>query len=183
MKLHQWLCGVALAVMVVPVQAQDANVEGRVVKLEKEMKAVQRKVFPDAAGKFFEPEITPDAQAAKAANTPSTTAVTDLIARVDALETQLATLTGQVEQQGAKMRTVEAQLKSMDAQIAALKAADPVEPEPAGTNGTAAAKPATPVAIAAKPAVKPAVVPAKPSASRHRRNFSHCKARNRRWFC
>jgi TolA-binding protein len=172
MKLHHWLWGAALSVMIVPVaaiapaQAQDANVEGRVVKLEKEMKAVQRKVFPDGAGKFFEPEITPD-EAAKTGGSSSTTAVTDLIARVDAMETQLATLTGQVEQQGAKMRGLEAQLKALDTQVKALKASD----GEATPSGTAAATPAVskPLAVAPKPAAatpKPATAVAKPSASR-----------------
>jgi TolA-binding protein len=169
MKLHQWLCGAALAVMVVPAQAQDANVEGRVVKLEKEMKAVQRKVFPDAAGKFFEPEITPEEQAAKASNTPSTTAVTDLIARVDALETQLATLTGQVEQQGTKMRSFETQLKSLDAQIKELKANGDSEATPAASSAAVSAPKPVPVAMASKPSTpvaKPVGTTAKASPAR-----------------
>jgi TolA-binding protein len=167
MRLHHWLYGVALAVIVVPVQAQDANVEGRVGKLEKEMKAVQRKVFPEGAGKYFEPEIKPD-EATKAGGSSSTTAVADLIARVDAMETQLATLTGQVEQQGTKMRGLEAQLKSLDAQVKALRSADPAVDSP-----SSGATPVTPMAskpttIAPKPAAttpKPSTA-AKPSASR-----------------
>ena len=43
-----------------PAQAQ-ADLGGRVDKLEKEMKAVQRKVFPGGDNRFFEPEITPAA--------------------------------------------------------------------------------------------------------------------------
>jgi TolA-binding protein len=170
MKLHHWLYGAALAVIVVPAQAQDANVEGRVGKLEKEMKAVQRKVFPEGAGKFFEPEIKPD-EATKTGGASSTTAVADLIARVDAMETQLATLTGQVEQQGTKMRGLEAQLKSLDAQVKALRAADgAVDTPPSGTNGTVPVTPmaSKPVAVAAKPAAtspKPSTA-AKPSATR-----------------
>jgi TolA-binding protein len=165
MKLHHWLCSVAVLVMAIPAQAQDTNVEGRVGKLEKEMKAVQRKVFPEGAGKYFEPEIKPD-EAPKAGGASSTTAVTDLIARVDALESQLATLTGQVEQQGVKMRGLEAQLKALDNQVKALKANDSgSDVAPSGTNGTAAAAPVSkPVAVAPKPAAttpKPVVTPPK----------------------
>jgi TolA-binding protein len=161
MRLHHWLCGAALAVMVVPVSAQDSNVEGRVGKLEKEMKAVQRKVFPDGASKFFEPEIKPDEVQKGDAATSSTSAVTDLIARVDALETQLATLTGQVEQQGTKMRSLESQLKSLDAQMKALK----TEEVPVGTNGAAVEKPII-APVVAKPAttvIKPATAGTKPA--------------------
>ena len=95
MKLRLTLFGTAALFVVMPVSAQDANVEGRVVKLEKEMRAVQREVFPNGAGKFFEPEIKP-ADGKTTTTTSSSTAVADLLARVDALETQLATLTGQV---------------------------------------------------------------------------------------
>ncbi len=170
MKLHQWLCGAALAVMVVPVQAQDANVDGRVTKLEKEMRAVQRKVFPEGAGKFFEPEIKADEVKKDPNAAPSTSAVTDLIARVDALETQLATLTGQVEQQGSKMRTLEAQLKALDTQVKSLKATDTAVPDDAEATTApkvavtpTAAKPAPPKVTT--PVAKP-VATAKPSAAR-----------------
>ncbi|MFZ1366174.1 tetratricopeptide repeat protein [Sphingorhabdus sp.] len=164
----------AMSVMVIstPANAQDANVEGRVVKLEKEMKAVQRKVFPDGAGKFFEPEIKPD-EAAKTATTPSPSAVSDLIARVDSLESQLAGLTGQVEQQGNSAKAMETRLKALEAQAKTLTAAPvavaveaqatPVEKTPVAV----VAKPATPAAKPAATTTKPAATTAaKPSASR-----------------
>jgi TolA-binding protein len=165
MKLHHWLLGAACAGLTIPISAQETNVEGRVVKLEKEMKAVQRKVFPDGAGKVFEPEIKPDGTPNTAGTTPSTSAVTDLIARVDALESQLATLTGQVEQQGAKMRGLEAQIKALDTQLKSMKAE-----EASMTQASAPAPVAKPVATppaAIKPTVatKPATA-SKPSASR-----------------
>ena len=47
-----------------PLAAQQSMpVEKRVDKLEKEMKAVQRKVFPGGAQTYFEPEIKPQAAA------------------------------------------------------------------------------------------------------------------------
>jgi TolA-binding protein len=164
MKFGYFLGAAAIA-MAIPAQAQDANVEGRVTKLEKEMKAVQRKVFPDGAGKFLEPEIQPSGAKPATTGAPSGSAVSDLIARVDALEAQLATLTGQVETQGAGMKAMEERLKSLESQVKSLSAGPvtvssaPSEPKPAAT-----AKPATP----AKPSTtaKPATTAPKPTAAR-----------------
>lgn len=141
MKLGYFVTAAVVAAAVPAAQAQDVNVEGRVTKLEKEMKAVQRKVFPDGAGKFFEPEIQADAAKPATSGTPSGSAVTDLIARVDAIETQLATLTGQVETQAAA-------LKVMDARIKALESLKAAEAAPTATAST-------------EPAVKLAAAPAK----------------------
>jgi TolA-binding protein len=88
-----------------------------------------------------------------------------LIARVDALEAQLATLTGQVETQGAGMKAMEERLKSLEGQVKSLNAAPvavssaPSEPKPAATP-----KPVTPTKPATAPA-KPATA-AKPTAAR-----------------
>ncbi|MCB2014870.1 MAG: hypothetical protein R3E11_03895 [Sphingobium sp.] len=98
---------------------KEATVEDRVYRLEKEMKAVQRKVFPGGAP--IEPDLT--APAATQAVPPSSTPVTDLISRVTALEGQLATLTGQVEQNSYKLRQLEKKLDQMAA------AAEPVVTE------------------------------------------------------
>ncbi len=89
-----------------PVAAQNGNVDKRVDRLEQEMRAVQRKVFPGGSSRFFEPEIKPDATTTV---TPSTTtsAVSDLIARVDTLERSLASLTGQVEQNDFRIKQIE----------------------------------------------------------------------------
>jgi TolA-binding protein len=159
MKLRLALLGATALLLSAPTLAQDANVTGRVTKLEKEMAAVQRKVFPDGSGKFFEPDIKP-ADPAKPSVSPSGSAVSDLIARVDALEAQLATLTGQVEQQGNAQRSMETRLKAVEAQLKA-QVSEPVV--------AASATPTPRVATTtAKPASKPVVtVPtAKPSASR-----------------
>jgi TolA-binding protein len=146
--------GVAFALST-PAIAQDANIDGRVGKLEKEMRAVQRQVFPNGAGKFIEPDI--QSPNAPKSTTSSSTATADLLARVDALETQLATLTGQVEQHGNSMRGMEGRLKSLEAQLKAQAAAPP----PALP---AAAAASTPVAAKPKPAITPPA--AKPTAAR-----------------
>ncbi len=89
-----------------PAAAQNNNVDKRVDRLEQEMRAVQRKVFPGGSSRFFEPEIRPDADTPTTPST-TTTAVSDLIARVDTLERSLANLTGQVEQNDFRIRQIE----------------------------------------------------------------------------
>ena len=85
-----------LSASAVPAVAQQSlPVEKRVDKLEKEMKAVQRKVFPGGAQQFFEPEIKPQVAPAVPAGTPVDTPVTDLTRRVDALGSFLDTEDGQ----------------------------------------------------------------------------------------
>lgn len=141
------LVGAALALSA-PAIAQDANIDGRVGKLEKEMRAVQRQVFPNGAGKFVEPDI--QSPTAPSATNSSTTATVDLTARVDALEAQLATLTGQVELQGNNLRGLENRLKSLETQLATQPAL-PIE---------TVVPTATPPAAA--PKTKAGVVPTKP---------------------
>ncbi|MEG3087666.1 tetratricopeptide repeat protein [Sphingomonas sp. PB4P5] len=106
-----------------PLAAQ-SGVEVRVDRLEGQMRAVQRKVFPSAGGKLVQPEIT-GTDAVSDIGSPSDSAVTDLTARVDALESQLRTITGQVEQNQFKLRQVEegfaAYKRSTDARLKALE--------------------------------------------------------------
>jgi len=135
-----------------PVFAQDANIDGRVGKLEKEMRAVQRQVFPNGAGKFVEPEIP--SQTAPAPTTSSTSATADLTARVDALEAQLATLTGQVELQGNGMRGLEGRLKAIETQMAAQAApTEAVMPAAAPAAAAVALPKPKPVVATGKPAL------------------------------
>jgi len=115
MKFLPALLASAVVMTAMPSQAQDANIDGRVKKLEKEMRAVQRKVFPGGSERFFEPEIKDgDSSPATQKSSGSTSAVTDLITRVDALETQLATLTGRVQEQGNAISKMEARLKLLE---------------------------------------------------------------------
>lgn len=144
------LAGTAFA-LAAPVIAQDANIDGRVGKLEKEMRAVQRQVFPNGAGKFIEPDIQSSAETSTTTSA-TTTATVDLTARVDALEAQLATLTGQVELQGNNMRGLEDRLKAIETQLVA-RTASPVE--------TIAPTPA-PAATAVAPKSKSGVISSKP---------------------
>ena len=71
-------------------QQQPAAVGQRVDKLEREMRAVQRKVFPGGNQQFFEPEIAPQAAPSAPAGVPASNPVADLTTRVSSLEQELA---------------------------------------------------------------------------------------------
>lgn len=114
MRFHL-VAAILVAGCAVPALAQSAPVERRVSKLEQEMRAVQRKVFPGGAGAIIEPEIRQQANAGPLPGAPAGSAVSDLTARVDALEAQLATLTGQMEQNSFRVRQVEESLASFRA--------------------------------------------------------------------
>ena len=87
------LCGGAT----MAVAQSGADLSGRVDRVEKELRAVQRKVFPGANPDYVEPQITAPAAAPSETGTPATSAVGDLTARVNALETQVRDLTNQTE--------------------------------------------------------------------------------------
>ncbi len=145
--------------------AQDAALGGRVDRLEREMRAVQRKVFPGGAGQTVEPQIVPESDTA-IPGTPSGSPLVDLGARVTALESQSAALTGQVEQGQYRLRQLEeaftAYKRSTDARIKALEETastvavrDPTVPEAnvaVETPKPATPKPAKPIAETPKPA-------------------------------
>ncbi|MES2497041.1 MAG: hypothetical protein V4618_13080 [Pseudomonadota bacterium] len=130
-----------LSATAIPALAQQAlPVDKRVDKLEKEMKAVQRKVFPGGSQQFFEPEIKPQAVPMVPAGSPADTPVADLNRRVDALEKSLAGLTGQVEQNSYNLRKLEDQFAKMkgDAEfrLNALEGKGPPTPAGAAAGGT-----------------------------------------------
>jgi len=140
----------ALAVLAAPVPAfaQDNNDEARLRKLEAEVRALQRRVFPGSEGRYFEPEITgqPRQNAATVA-TPSTTAVTDILARLDALESQIQRLTSQYEEGSFAVRELTQRVEALEnrgGSSAALPA-----PSSPGASGSTATTPAP--AAAARP--------------------------------
>ena len=130
----------ALAVTAMPAAAQDSS-EARMRKLEAEVRALQRKVFPGGDGRYFEPQITgqPAAQPS-VSSTTSTTAVTDILARLDALEAQLQRLTAQYEVGSNAMRLLEERIEVLEA----ANAPAPVAAAPAQTATTPAAQPTPP---------------------------------------
>ena len=88
----------AVAGTAIPVAAQSQGDEARLRKIESEVRALQRKVFPGGAGQYFEPEITSTQNRTGVNTNPSTTAVTDILIRLDAMEAQIASLTSQTEE-------------------------------------------------------------------------------------
>jgi len=123
-----WMAAAAMTALIVgtgTAHAQSTAVEGRVDRLEREMRAVQRKVFPGGAGQTIEPQIVPDTNV-DAPGSPAGSPVADLTQRVAALENQVQTLTGQVEQDGYRLKQLEdgfnAYKRATDARLKALEA-------------------------------------------------------------
>jgi len=110
------LLGVAVpASLPAPAIAQSAQADARLERIETQLRALQRSVFPGGDQRFFEPEITPQGQVAPPVNTGvGTTALTDVLARLDALESQLARLTAATEVNENALRAVEARLTAME---------------------------------------------------------------------
>jgi len=130
------------AAVPMPAFAQDSADEARLRKIEAEVRALQRKVFPGGDARFFEPQIAPGTQAADSGQVmgvipPATTAVTDILVRLDTLETQLQTLTARSEEQ-ANM------LSQMETRLAALEAGQAPDTSPPIDRDAAATAPATP---------------------------------------
>lgn len=148
-----------------PAFAQSAPLDVRVDKLEKEMKAVQRKVFPGGDKRFFEPEITAPPAEAAVAGVPASSPVADLTARVNALESELQRLTGQVEQNSFKLRQLEEAMTKMrgdtDFRLNQLEGGPSAAAPGAPSVAVAVPVPAKPTSTTPPPVVKPA--PAKPA--------------------
>ena len=157
-----------LATALIPAGAlaqSGTNVEGRVGKLESEMRAVQRKVFPNGGGQLILPEVearTPEA--GPGPGTPATSAVVDLTARVTSLESQMASLTGQIEQNQFQIRQLREQFDSYkranDARLKALHSDEPAGADYSAENKTEKDDrlPASP-RVSTRPAAPPADAP------------------------
>ena len=81
-----------LLVVATPAAAQDD--QARLRKLEAEVKALQRQVFPGGDGKYFAPEVVTPAPGSTAAQVPigapAETPMTDVLNRLTSIETQLS---------------------------------------------------------------------------------------------
>ena len=131
----------ALTFAAVPASAQ-SEADARLKKVEAEVRALQRKVFPDGAGKVFEPEITGARPSAQLGGAPSTTAVTDILARLDALEGQLRQLTSGNEENGNALRLLQDRVRAIEMAEAPVPAPVPA-PGPAPTTTPTTATPTT----------------------------------------
>lgn len=150
-----------------PAQAQDST-DSRLKKVEAEVRALQRKVFPGGSGTYFEPQISaPAPTGTPATQAPATTPVTDLLSRMDAVETQMARLTAQVEQNTNRINQLEARLSAgIPGAGAAVGGAMPSSPpvaNPAPQSNLSAmsggASEVRPASITTAPARTPAAAP------------------------
>lgn len=156
-----------------PVQAQDtqAQAETRLRRMESEIRALQRQVFPGGDGKYFGPEIAPKptASAAAPSGPPASTPLSDLLTRMDAIEAQIARLTSQAEVNSNKIAQLEARLPPPPAVDAGAAPAAPTDAPNGATTAsnlsamTGGASPPAPTPTP-KPAATPAPAP-KPAAS------------------
>ncbi|MFB0612596.1 tetratricopeptide repeat protein [Aurantiacibacter poecillastricola] len=109
------ICAGLVAIAVpAPVRAQSQQ---RLERIEAQINALQRAVFPGGDDRFFEPEITPQSSPSQP-STPqvSTSALTDVLARLDAIETQLARLTAATEVNENALAAVEMRLDTLEGQ-------------------------------------------------------------------
>ena len=138
-----------MASVAVPAGAQrNETPERRIERLEQQLRAVQRRVFPNGAE--IAPEIDRTQPAEAQAGVPASSAVADLTARVDLLEAQLRELTGQVEQNGNRLRQLEEGLTrfrdSAGARLDVLErgSAPDAEPGPPGSPRRSGRRPRPP---------------------------------------
>ncbi len=150
------LAAVLALVIAAPALAQSStDLEARLRKLEAEVAALQRAVFPGGDARYF-PQMQPGQSATGAPGSPATAPGADMLARMDALEGQMARLTAQVEENQNRMEKMEARLAVLeagakagslpDAGTATLAPAPKPVPTPAPTPTTA--KPAQPKPVA-----------------------------------
>lgn len=157
-----------LLVPALPAAAQQTvqQVEGRVKKLESEMRAVQRKVFPGGSKEYFEAEIQAPAAPVTAPGVPASNPLSDLSRRVDSLENQLTTMTGQLEENSFKIRQLEAALEKFktDAEFRLTTLEGGAPPLAAGAAGVfpPPGAPTAPAATPSQAASAPAAAPLTP---------------------
>src|SRR5215217_7658895 len=170
MRLHL-IAAVLLAGAAFPAAAQPQREtqEQRIERLEQQLRAVQRRVFPGGQIPQVEPEIQPNQPGTRPAGTGGT-AVADLNARVDALEAQLAALTGAIEENTNRTRQTEEALTAFRQDTTTRLGRLEAVPAPAAATPPqqAAATPSrtpaqTPAATPAR--TEPAAAPETPAAS------------------
>lgn len=143
-----------------------ADAEARLRKVEAEVRALQRQVFPGGDGKYFAPQVAAPTTPANVPGAPATTPVSDLLTRMDSVEAQLARLTAQGEETANRVAQIEAKIAAAAA-VAAPSPAPATDPATGVAPAPAAAPVAAPVAAVAVASVanpfpaKPAVAPAK----------------------
>jgi TolA-binding protein len=163
------LAAAAIAAVPAPGFAQDTADDTRLRKIEAEVRALQRKVFPGGDGKMFEPQIAAGSPQGSTAQPtigvipPATTPMTDILVRLDALEAQLQALTARSEEQANTLAQLELRLAALEGGTAPIAAA-PVGTPAAGR--VAATTTTPPPAMTASAPATVAPRPAAPAATR-----------------
>ncbi|MBV9883582.1 MAG: hypothetical protein JO276_11285 [Sphingomonadaceae bacterium] len=155
------LAGVAAPASLSAQASRGGSLDQRVTRVEQELRAVQRRVFPGGNAQFVEPEISPQQGAAPGGNV-SGDALANLSARVDAIEAQLRTLTGQIEEAGHRSSALEEQIGRLRAELSGRieRLEAPVRAVAAEPPPPAAAEPSRPRPRPAEPAPDAAPPPA-----------------------
>lgn len=154
-----------------PVLAQSttsADPDTRLRRVEAEVRALQRQVFPGSDGKFFTPEVAAGSTVTTTpSGSPASTPVTDLLSRMESVEAQIARLTAQNEETANRVALLEGRLAaiapvsaSATSPAASVATTTPVAVAPATA---AVTTPPAAVAATAKPS---AAAPAKPVATK-----------------
>ena len=151
------MAGVAAPAALPAQTSRNLPLDQRVSRIEQELRAVQRRVFPGGNAQFVQPEIGAQPGAGPVGNF-SGDALANLSARVDAIEAQLRTLTGQVEESNHRSTALEEQITRLRADLSGrierLEAPvrPAVEPPPAGPPVRPRGDDAAPAAAPARPA-------------------------------
>lgn len=104
------LCCMATIMALLPVSSQGQTVRKRLDILEKQLQAVQRKVF-SRSSQF--PQQTPEGVAAQPADSGGSVQLADIEARISQIETQLRQLTGRVEESNFQFSNLKQQMDTM----------------------------------------------------------------------
>ena len=143
-----------------PASAQDEA--ARVRKLEDQVRALQRKVFPGPDGKYFTPEVDTSrpqpVQAQPPVGAPGETQMTDFLNRLDSIEAQLNRLTARSEVNENAISMLEDRLDKLEAAGAPAVVAGPTQP----TGAIQVPDTDTPALVAKTPAKSPAAAAPKP---------------------
>ena len=155
-----------IAPAAIPLHAQTSGeTEIRLRKVEAEIAALQRVVFPGSGGKFF-PQLQSGQSASVQPGSPASSTSSDMLVRMDSLEGQVARLTAQVEEDHNRIEKIEARLTALEGASPGPAKVQTVTDAPASssTDSNLAAMGAAPKPVPVAPKIVPKPAP-KPAAS------------------
>jgi TolA-binding protein len=149
-----------LAGSAAPLAAQDSSSDNRLRRLEAEVRDLKRQA---GAERTVAPQAVPSTAAPRSVGAPASTPMSDLMARIEAIEGQLARLTAQNEEGGNKLRLLEERIAASEAATKAANASQSATNTPSLGQGDAVPTDAigtVPAAPARPPATRPTPAPA-----------------------